>query len=58
MKRIAFAHLKIVYDFDTKEECDKYIKRIDGKYKYRAYNNGDFWSCIVYKPYRNYEMGF
>ena len=64
MKKVAFAHVEYVYDFDTKEEADRFIKEApkgwNGWYfvTKEPEDNGDVWTVVVKKPYKNYNPGW
>lgn len=64
MKRVVFAHVEYVYDFDTKEEADRFIKEAPkgcrGWYfvTEEPEDDGDVWTVVVDKPYKNYNPGW
>lgn len=62
MKRVAFAFTAFWYDFDTKEELDRYVDNLKKKGTYfriqNIYDNGKFWTLVIYRQYKNYETGF
>ena len=63
MKRVALACIEYVYEFDTKEEAETYIRdaRWSGWWfetKKPVYNDCDKWEVIVRKPYKDYTPGW
>ena len=64
MKKTAFAWITFMYDFDTEEEAEKYVKRNRGRYwliskPYKNNNNNGFpYTVEVKKPYGKYNPGW
>ena len=61
-RKVAFAWVTFVYDFDFEEECDRFIKANRGKGWYfgeKSYDRfGGYWTVRVEKPYRDYNCGW
>lgn len=62
MKRIAFAHVAVLYDFDSELEAMDFQResRAKGWFVNReVYKSSDnVWSLEVFKPYKRYNPGW
>ena len=63
MRKVVFASIEFDYDFDTKEEAEKYIRDNanmgwywESKEPYKQGNG--MWSVRVRKPYKDYNPGW
>ena len=62
MKRIAFAHVACLYDFDSEQEALDFQNEAKSKgwfinkEVYKADENK--WSMEVFQPYKNYNGGW
>lgn len=59
-KRIAFAHIHLVYDFDTLSQMREFKRECKNKgWKVvNSYENDDCWTVGVKRNYRNYNTGW
>lgn len=57
---IAFAYTTLYIDFDTMEDLYKYKKKNMYKgWRFKdEYINGDFFTLIVERPYKDYNTGW
>ena len=63
MRKIAFASIEIVYDFDTEEEAKQFISYNANKKWWwvskEPYPQGNgVWTVTVRKPYKDYNPGW
>lgn len=64
MKRLAFASIEFVYDFDTEEEAKRFVVSNQGKGWYfdgepKPLDDADgTYTLTVRKPYKNYNPGW